>query len=71
MMQENNVRINVPPLSFAKNEITIAGEKEGVQRCKDAILKCHKEMVSCCRREIVSDGFCLDLNLFMLRKGEN
>ena len=44
-MMENNVRINVPPPSVAKNEITIAGEKEGVLHCKDVMGKIYKEMV--------------------------
>ncbi|XP_042234128.1 vigilin-like [Homarus americanus] len=49
LMAENNVRINVPPPSVMKNEMTIAGEKEGVLRCKDIILKCHKEMERKCQ----------------------
>ena len=48
MMAEHGVRINVPPLSVMKNEITIAGEKEGVLKCKDIIAKTHKEMVRMC-----------------------
>lgn len=40
-----NVRINVPPPSVAKDEITIAGEKDGVQMAKDRIVAIHKEMV--------------------------
>merc|ERR1712113_1071855 len=35
LMQETNVRINVPPPSVQNNEITIAGEKEGVQAAKE------------------------------------
>lgn len=45
MMTEHNVRINVPPPSVMKNEMTIAGEKEGVLKCKDIIQKYFKEMV--------------------------
>lgn len=44
-MQETNVRINVPPPSVQNNEITIAGEKEGVQAAKEKIIAIHKEMV--------------------------
>jgi len=29
-MERTNTRINVPPPSVAKDEVTIAGEKEGV-----------------------------------------
>ncbi|XP_069948284.1 vigilin isoform X2 [Cherax quadricarinatus] len=46
---ENNVRINVPPPSIMKNEITIAGEKEGVLRCKDIIMKSYKDMERKCQ----------------------
>lgn len=45
-MQETNVRINVPPPSVQNFEITIAGEKEGVQIAKDKILAVYKEMVN-------------------------
>lgn len=45
LMQETNVRVNVPPASVQNNEITIAGEKEGVQVAKDRILAIFKEMV--------------------------
>lgn len=49
LMAENSVRINVPPPSVMKNEMTIAGEKEGVQRCKDIIMKCYKDMERKCQ----------------------
>lgn len=49
LMMENNVRINIPPPSVMKNEITIAGEKEGVLMCKDVMLKCYKEMERKCQ----------------------
>ncbi|XP_066966353.1 vigilin [Macrobrachium rosenbergii] len=49
LMTENNVRINVPPPSVMKNEITIAGEKDGVLLCKDIISKCFKEMERKCQ----------------------
>ncbi|XP_037797231.1 vigilin-like [Penaeus monodon] len=49
MMAEHNVRINVPPPSVMKNEMTIAGEKEGVLKCKDIIQKYFKEMERKCQ----------------------
>lgn len=49
LMMEYNVRINIPPPSVMKNEITIAGEKEGVLFCKDVVLKCYKEMERKCQ----------------------
>lgn len=45
-MNETGVRINIPPLSVQKNEITITGEKEGVMRAKERILSIHQEMAS-------------------------
>ncbi len=41
-----NVRINIPPLSVMKNEISVAGEKDGVISVCDQIRKMHKDMVS-------------------------
>lgn len=49
MMADHGVRINVPPLSVMKNEITIAGEKDGVMKCKEIITKRHKEMERKCQ----------------------
>jgi hypothetical protein len=46
LMNETGVRINIPPLSVQKDEITIAGEKEGVMTAKERILSIHQEMVS-------------------------
>lgn len=40
-----NVRINIPPLSVMKDELSIAGEKEAVMELKDQITKMHKDMV--------------------------
>jgi hypothetical protein len=48
LMNETGVRINIPPLSVQKDEITITGEKEGVMTAKERILNIHQEMVSCC-----------------------
>ena len=41
-----NVRINIPPLSVIKDEISVAGEKEGVMACIEQINKMQKDMVS-------------------------
>lgn len=49
LMAEHGVRINVPPPSVMKNEITIAGEKEGVLKCKDLINKRYKELERKCQ----------------------
>jgi len=43
-----NVRINIPPLSVMKDELSITGEKEGVLACKDAIMIIWKEMEKKC-----------------------
>jgi len=42
------VRINIPPLSVQKDELSIAGEKEGVMAVKDQILSIWKEMERKC-----------------------
>lgn len=33
------VKVNIPPLSVQKDEISIAGEKDGVLKVKEAVLK--------------------------------
>jgi len=49
MLAENpGVRINIPPLSVQKDELSIAGEKEGVMAVKDKIMKIWKEMEKKC-----------------------
>jgi len=45
LMSESGVRINIPPLSVQKDEITIAGEKEGVMMAKQRIIAIYNEMV--------------------------
>lgn len=42
------VRINIPPLSVMKDELSIAGEKEGVMACKEAISAIWREMEKKC-----------------------
>ena len=41
-----NVRVNIPPPSVMKEEISVAGEKEGVNKVVDQIQKIFKEMVT-------------------------
>jgi len=42
------VRINIPPLSVMKDELSITGEKEGVLACKAAITQIWREMEKKC-----------------------
>jgi polyribonucleotide nucleotidyltransferase len=42
---ETNTKINIPPPSVQKDEVTISGEKEGVAIAKDKILQIYKEKV--------------------------
>lgn len=44
-MSENSIRVNIPPLSVQKDEITIAGEKEAVMAAKERIQSIYQEMV--------------------------
>ena len=45
MIAENpNVRINVPPLPVMKDEISVAGETQGVQSVKEQIMKMYKDI---------------------------
>ena len=47
MLAENaSVRINVPPLPVMKDEISVAGETEGVQSAKAKIMELFKDIVS-------------------------
>jgi polyribonucleotide nucleotidyltransferase len=48
LAQNPNVRINIPPLSVMKDELSITGEKEGVMACKEAITKIWREMEKKC-----------------------
>jgi len=49
MLAENpNVRINVPPLPVMKDEISVAGETEGVQATKAKIMELFKEIEKKC-----------------------
>ncbi|KAL2733690.1 vigilin isoform X1 [Vespula squamosa] len=48
MMSETGARINIPPPSVQNNEITIAGEKEGVLLAKQKIEHIYKDMERRC-----------------------
>merc|ERR1712223_761844 len=39
-----NVRVNIPPLSVHKDELSVAGETEGVMAVKEKIMKMYKDM---------------------------
>ncbi len=43
-----NVRVNIPPLSVMKDELSIVGEKDGVMAVKDQITKIWKDMERKC-----------------------
>ncbi|KAG5319977.1 VIGLN protein, partial [Pseudoatta argentina] len=48
MMAETGARINIPPASVQQDEITIAGEKEGVLAAKQKIDNIYKDMAKRC-----------------------
>lgn len=48
MVSETGARINIPPTSVQNDEITIAGEKEGVLLAKQKIEKIYKDMERRC-----------------------
>ncbi|XP_072749862.1 vigilin [Anoplolepis gracilipes] len=48
MMAETGARINIPPASVQQDEITIAGEKEGVLSAKQKIESIYKDMEKRC-----------------------
>ena len=43
--EEYKVKINIPPPSVNKDEVTISGDKEGVAMAKEEIMKIYKEKV--------------------------
>jgi len=47
-MERTNSRINIPPPSVAKDEVTIAGEKEGVLIAQCEIQHIYETKVSLC-----------------------
>ena len=48
--EETGARINIPPFSLMKNEISIAGDKECVAKAVAEVQKIHEAMVSEMRR---------------------
>lgn len=42
-MDQTGARINIPPQSAKKDEITIAGEKEGVAKAKETVMEIYEE----------------------------
>ena len=44
-MDYPDVRINIPPLSVMKDELSVAGEKDGVMAIVEKIKEIAKEMV--------------------------
>ena len=46
MMEETGARITVPPHIVEKDEIVISGEKDGVLRAKQSILRIYEEKAS-------------------------
>lgn len=45
LMEETGVKVHIPPPSVMKDEISIAGEKLGVQAAKERILQIYEDMV--------------------------
>lgn len=45
LMEETGVKVHVPPPSVMKDEISIAGEKQGVLTAKERILQIFEDMV--------------------------
>ena len=43
IMEQTGARINIPPLSAQKDEITIAGEKDGVAKAKEMVMAIYGE----------------------------
>ena len=56
-----NVRINIPPLSVQKDELSITGEKDGVLAVKAAIVAIWKDMEKKCSTIQVPAILLLDL----------
>lgn len=48
LMEETGVKVHVPPATVMKDEISIAGEKQGVQTAKERILQIYEEMKKRC-----------------------
>lgn len=46
LSESTGARVNIPPLSLNKNEITVAGEKDCVAKAVTQIRKLQNELVS-------------------------
>jgi hypothetical protein len=46
LVRETGAKVNVPPPSVMKDEIVISGDKEGVAKCKDEIMKIYLDKVN-------------------------
>ncbi len=46
IMERTSVKINMPPLSSKKSGITIVGEREGIAKAKDELMKIYTNAVS-------------------------
>ncbi len=46
IMEQTGARVNIPPPSLMKNDITVAGDKDCVAKAVDQIQKLHQEVVS-------------------------
>ena len=52
------VKVNIPPPSIHKDEVTISGDKDGVALAKEAIMKIYKEKVrGLTRKQIIFFSF--------------
>lgn len=79
LINETNTRINIPPPSVESDEITITGEKEGVENAKNRILQIYEEMVNSCdsyiqlfvRQRIISRGKDLKFYVCIFLLGKN
>lgn len=65
-MEETGVKVHIPPPSVMKDEISIAGEKQGVQTAKERILQIFEEMV-CLVFQLKSTLNCFGAFLFKLK----
>ena len=45
-MEMTGARVNIPPLSLNKNEITVAGDKDCVAKATAQIMQLYKDIVS-------------------------
>lgn len=61
IMEENCVKVNVPPPSVYNNEITIAGDKKRVQMAVEKIKQIYEKMV-----RIVFNGINLSITYVLL-----